>query len=122
MKQAIWVIITFLLVSITFATKEECENNGFIWHNNQCFECQGEVIEENNEFYCKTCNEGFMLVNGTCILPKPKSDLGTSTIDKYLQKYFPDNPFLGLIIVILLLILIYKLYKNRNLFKDKFKI
>src|SRR3990167_6676778 len=67
-------------------------------------ECSGKIIERDGKLLCLTCNEGFELSGDSCELIKNPSQSQLSFIDMILYKYFPSNPLLGLIIIVILVI------------------
>ena len=43
-----------------------CNESGFIWYKDMCYECDGEIIEKDGEILCLKCPDGFFLKDGKC--------------------------------------------------------
>ncbi len=106
-----------------FSTEAECLEQEFIWFDNSCYHCNGILVEdEEGDILCKTCNEGYTLNNGVCsydFVSKVKSALPQNFVDKIMNKYFPNNPLLALFVIVVIIISIVGLVKNKEEIKRK---
>ena len=96
------------IASVTSTMNQELclQSAGFDWFDDTCYECSGKILKRDEQLLCISCSEGYTLIDNQC---KPinsqesnmiKKVRELSLIDKYLDKYFPDNPFLGVLILV----------------------
>ena len=110
--------VTIFASQSSFSTKDECEGQGFIYHDSTCFHCTGILVDVDGETLCKTCSIGYSLDgNNNCVFnlnAQLQSILPKNLLDNTLNKFFPDNPLLGLIVVGVFGVFGFSLYSNRR--------
>lgn len=92
--------------------------NGLTYFDNGCYDCDGILYKRvGGEIVCITCVEGFEYSNGGCvpIQPPQEKDAGI-VLDNLSTKISPENPFLGFILILLLIAFAYH-YLYRRLLK-----
>lgn len=103
MSKIYLILIAFLLIPLVSA-----------------YDCLGTIVEEDGKLLCVTCNEGFEMEDGNCV-PENNYKENISIIDKVLYRFFPENPLLGLFILVLICTGIYYIFKNRRHFIRELK-
>lgn len=90
----------------SFMNKELClQSASFDWFEDTCYNCDGKIIRRDEQLLCVNCIEGYELVGEECKAINPqesnivKKAREMLLIDQYLDKFFPTNPLLGLIII-----------------------
>ena len=90
----------------SFMNQELClQSADFDWFEDICYKCDGKISRSGEQLLCLSCAEGYNLVGKECeAINKKESDAiqkirQLSLIDNYLNRFFPDNPLLGLIII-----------------------
>ena len=108
-----------------FSTEIQCLEQEFIWIVDTCYHCNGVLVEDvRGDILCKTCIEGYTLKNGKCQFDfnaRIQSILPQNFIDKVLNKIFPNNPLLALALIIVIIISIVGLVKNKEVIKRKWQ-
>ena len=109
------------IVLVTSPMNQELclQNVGFDWFEDTCYECSGKIARRNEKLVCMSCIEGYALEGEKCKAINPQES-NILWIDKYLTKFFPDNPLLGLLITVFGLSMIIYGVAKRNMFKDRF--
>jgi len=106
---------------VTFAAqaalvnRDLCElDPDFSWLDldSTCYKCTGWVATENDEIVCKTCNEGFERIGNECLI-KSEGILSVNFVDRFLNRWFSDNPGLGMAVLILGVVVVGVIYVNR---------
>lgn len=124
LKKLLLLIISVMLVVFARAEtpQELCEQNASLdWYVDTCYECAGEIVVKDNKLSCILCNEDFVLVGNECKLKESEKTSNPTFLDKLLNKYFPNNPMFGFIMLVLVLGVIIYIFLNRKKLKIKFK-
>ena len=111
-KPIILIPVLFLLfLPIAFGIDQKsCEENGKIWFENKCYSCDGFLTKEENNVICKICNEGFIRIGNQCI----QVEGNTNIFDKFINRFFPNNPMMGFLVLLLVPISGFIVFNNRK--------
>ena len=103
--------------------KEDCEEKGFIFHDNTCYECNSKsgrlvVDQETGEIMCQTCGTGYLITEeGKCIREEgyiTELLMNTETMIK-------ENIVLALLMGVVLRVVVFGVYKERKKKTKTFK-
>lgn len=51
---------------VAIMTEKLCNESGYVWYNNECYQCDGIIFEKDGLILCANCPEGFELLDGEC--------------------------------------------------------
>jgi len=105
----------------SFFTEDSCEQSTqFSWYRGTCYKCSGRIVERDGGPQCLECNEGFILVGEQC-RPRTLQKRAAPFIDNFLNRFFPDNEMLGLIIIVSAGFAGFAAYQNRVILERRIR-
>ena len=99
-----------------FMNKESCNlDPDFNWLDKTgiCYKCTGFTAKKGDDIVCTTCNEGFSAVNKQCVSNTQKETI-VNFLDKLMDRFFPDNPMGGFVILASAVLVGFVVFTNRT--------
>lgn len=100
----VWWVIFLLL---PYAIAEQCINE-------KCYDCDGHLTEIDGSMKCITCNDDFIYKDGDCVSKYTISRNNPTIIDKFINKYFPEHPEIGFLMLVILAVAIVYIFMHRK--------
>jgi len=114
--------VTLQSILSPIKNKELCSQKGYTFFQDSCFVCNGKLVNLKGTIVCMNCKSGYVLGDDNkCVQNLQQLVSKPTFFDDLLKKYFPNNPLLGIIVLVGVGIIGISFYNNRRVILTKLK-
>ena len=115
--------IPLLNLLIPDIQEQQCLSQGYMFFQDNCYNCGGKLANLKGTIVCLQCKQGFKLdENNVCVQSfQQRVQTTLNPIDKLARKISPNNPLLGFLAIIGTGVMLIYAYSNRTIIKTKLR-